>query len=123
MSRVEFLIADDHGLFRRGLRSLIESHPEWHVCGEAADGKEAAEKAKELKPDIVILDVSMPKMNGLDAARLILQETPGCKILMVSQNDPGLMEKTVAQVGAKGFIHKSNISQDLLVRVESLVGN
>ena len=66
MGCMEILIADDHELFRRGLRMFLESRPDWHVCGEAADGKEAVAKAKQLKPDVVLLDVSMPKMNGLE---------------------------------------------------------
>ncbi len=121
MNPVEILIADDHDLVRRGLRSLIQSRAEWHVCAEAADGKTAVEKAKELKPDIAVLDVSMPKMNGLDAARLIRRETPDCQILIVSQNDPDLMEKAAADVGAKAFVHKSNLSRDLLKVIDALV--
>jgi DNA-binding NarL/FixJ family response regulator len=123
MSFVEILIADDHNLVRRGLRSLIETHPDWHVCGEALNGKEAVEKAKELKPDLILLDVSMPEMNGLDAARLILQDRPDCRILMVSQNDHNAMEREAVLAGAQGFVHKSRISQDLLGAIEKLVGN
>jgi PAS domain S-box-containing protein len=123
MSFVEILIADDHNLVRSGLRSLIETRADWRVCGEAVNGKEAVEKAKELSPDLVLLDVSMPEMNGLDAARLILQERPDCPILIVSQNDHNTMEKEAVRVGAKGFVHKSRISQDLLGAIEKVVGN
>ncbi len=123
MSSVEILIADDHELFRRGLRSLIESRPDWRVCGEASDGREAVEKAKELKPHLVLLDLSMPEMNGLEAARLIRQQTPDAGILIVSQNDPHLLEKPAIESGAKGFIQKSKISQDLFPAIEAVVRN
>jgi PAS domain S-box-containing protein len=121
MSSVKILIADDHEFIRRSLRSLVESRPDWTVCGEAADGKAAVERARTLKPHIALLDVSMPEMDGLDAARLIRQEIPECHILIVSQNDPELMEKAAAQVGAKGFIQKSKIARDLLNAIEALV--
>lgn len=65
MSPVRILIADDHAVFRRSLRTLIESHPDWRVCGEAVDGEDAIHKFKELQPDVVLMDVSMPRMNGL----------------------------------------------------------
>src|ERR1700723_1848592 len=120
MGCMEILIADDHELFRRGLRSFLESRPEWHVCGEAADGKEAVAKAKELKPDVVLLDVSMPKMNGLEAARVIRRDMPDSNILIVSQNDANLMEKAALQAGAKRYIQKTRISPDLTEALEEL---
>jgi PAS domain S-box-containing protein len=120
MGCMEILIADDHELFRRGLRMFLESRPDWHVCGEAADGKEAVAKAKELKPDVVLLDVSMPKMNGLEAARVIRLETPGSEILIVSQNEATLMEKAALQAGAKRYIQKTRISPDLTEALEAL---
>ncbi len=120
MGCMEILIADDHELFRRGLRMFLESRPEWHVCGEAADGKEAVAKAKELKPDVVLLDVSMPKMNGLEAARVIRREIPESEILIVSQNDAALMEKAALQAGATHYIQKTRISPDLTEALEAL---
>jgi len=121
MSSVRILIADDHAMMRRGLRALLESHPDWSVCGEAADGVEAISKAKELKPQIALLDVSMPQMNGLEAARTMRRETPDCQILIVSQNDPVLMQKEAAQAGAQGFVQKSRVAQDLVTAVEALL--
>jgi PAS domain S-box-containing protein len=123
MSCVEILIADDQAIFRRGLRSLISTRPEWHVCGEAVDGKEAVEKARQCKPDVVLLDVSMPEMNGLDAARLILQESSRCKILIVSQNDPNLMQREAVKAGAKGFVAKSDMSRDLVGAIDAILMN
>jgi PAS domain S-box-containing protein len=121
MSSVEILIAGDHEPFRRSLRSLIESREGWIVSGEAADGKEAVEKAKALRPDVILLDVSMPEIDGLDAVRLIREEKPDSEILIVSQNDPWLMEQAASGVGASGFLHKSRISHDLFTAVEALV--
>src|SRR5262249_46548239 len=123
MSCVEILIADDQAIFRRGLRSLISTRPEWHVCGEAVDGKEAVEKARQCKPDVVLLDVSMPEMNGLDTARLILQESSRCKILIVSQNDPNLMQQEAVKAGAKGFVAKSDMSRDLVGAIDAILMN
>ena len=120
MGSMEILIADDHDLFRRGLRSFLESRPDWHVCGEAADGREAVAKAKELRPDVVLLDVSMPKMNGLEAARVIRKEMPDSNILIVSQNDANLMEKAALQAGAQRYIQKTRISPDLTQALEAL---
>ncbi|MFY9905089.1 MAG: PAS domain S-box protein [Terriglobales bacterium] len=120
MGSMEILIADDHELFRRGLRLFLESRPDWHVCGEAVDGKEAIAKAKELKPDVVLLDVSMPKMNGLEAARVIRREMPDSNILIVSQNDANLMEKAALEAGARRYIQKTRISPDLTEALEAL---
>jgi PAS domain S-box-containing protein len=123
MSSLQFLIADDHPVIRRRLRTLIESRPDWKVSGEAADGVEAVEQARILKPDVILLDVTMPRMNGLDAARLIQQLAPGSQILIVSQNDPVLMRKAATEVGAKGFVPKSNVAQELVRSVEGLIKN
>jgi PAS domain S-box-containing protein len=121
MNSVRILIADDHELVRRALRSLLESRPDWKVCAEAADGKQAVEKAKQFKPDVAVLDVSMPEMNGLEAARLIRRESPHCQILIVSQNDPIVMKKAAAEAGTQGFVQKSRISQELLGAIDALL--
>jgi signal transduction histidine kinase len=121
MACVRILIADDHELVRQGLRALLSSRPEWEVCGEAADGLEAVEKAAQLRPDIVLLDVSMPRMNGLEAAPVIRRESPVSQIVMVSQHDPAEMLPSALRVGARGFVSKSDIGSNLLSTIESLV--
>jgi len=80
MSAFRILLADDHPIFRLGLRSLLGSHERWEVCGEAADGRDAVEKCRQLKPDLLILDICMPKLNGVDAARRILRDNPDQRI-------------------------------------------
>ncbi|HEY7353574.1 MAG TPA: response regulator [Terriglobales bacterium] len=120
MNPIQILIADDHELFRRSLRSLVESRVDWRVCGEAGDGREAVAKAKELKPDVILLDVTMPEMNGLEAARLIRNDSPHAQILIISQNDASLMRKAAEEAGAKGFIEKSKLSQQLMKAVDEL---
>src|ERR1700757_1230336 len=90
---IRILIADDHEIFRRGLRSLLESHPEWEVCGEAVDGQEAVDRFKELQPDVIVLDVGMPRLNGLEAAELIRKQVPDSRIVILSQHEPQVIKQ------------------------------
>ncbi len=82
--KLRILLADDHEIVRRGLRALLEKHEGWEVCGEAADGREAVEKTLQLKPDVVILDIGMPLLNGLDTTRQLLQHDPSSKIIVLT---------------------------------------
>jgi len=121
MACVRILIADDHELVRQGLRTLLAARPAWEVCGEAADGVEAIEKAAQLQPDIVLLDVSMPRLNGLEAASAIRRESPASNIVIVSQHDPAEMLPSALQAGACGYVSKSDIGSNLLSTIESIV--
>ena len=123
MNSIEILIADDHESFRRGLRSLIESQSGWHICAEAANGKEAVSRARELRPDVVLMDVTMPEMSGLEATSLIHRELPDSEILIISQNDPKAMEEAALRAGARGYIQKARISKDLFPAMRSLPSN
>lgn len=120
MSVLRILIADDHEVARKGIRSLLESHPEWEVCAEASDGREAAECASRLTPDVILLDIGMPNLNGLDAARQILSTNPDARILILTVHDSEQVVREVLDVGASGFLLKSDAGRDLLAAVEAL---
>src|ERR1700756_3439466 len=120
MSTLRILIADDHYLVRQGLRSLIESHEGWEVCGEAVDGREAVQKCKQLKPDLLILDICMPKLNGVDAARQILRANPTQRILIVTDVDSEEVIRECLKVGIRGWVWKSDGASDLISAVEEL---
>ena len=115
------LIVDDHEPVRRSIQTLLGSRKEWCVCGEAADGVQAVEEAKSLRPDLVIMDVSMPNMNGLDAARIILREVGESRVLIISQNDPEIVRRQAVDAHAHGFLEKSNIQRDLIAVVECIL--
>jgi DNA-binding NarL/FixJ family response regulator len=123
MPPIRILIADDHEIFRRGLRSLLESHVEWEVCGEATDGQEAVERVKELNPDVVVLDITMPRMNGLEAARVIRTEAPRSKMVILSQHEPSLMRQAALSAGARAYVTKSEVSRELMMAIETMISS
>jgi PAS domain S-box-containing protein len=117
---MRILIADDHEFVRRGVRALLQSRPGWTVCGEAVDGRDAVKKAEQLKPDVVVMDVSMPNLNGLEAMREVLRILPKTRVLLLSQHtSPGMMKEAL-HAGAQGFIVKSSASQDLIRALEKV---
>jgi DNA-binding NarL/FixJ family response regulator len=117
---LRILVADDHEIVRRGLVSLLKSHLGWEVCGEAADGRQAVEKTKELKPDIVILDIGMPSLNGFEATRQIVHNNPRTKVLILTVTEADEVARAVLDAGARGFIFKSDAARDLVTAVEAL---
>ena len=120
MSTFRILIADDHEIVRHGIRALLDNHAGWEVCGEATDGRQAIEKAIELRPDVVLLDVGMPNLNGLDAARQILIACPRSRILILTMHESEQLVREVLEVGARGFLLKSDAARDLVAAVEAL---
>ena len=117
---MRILIADDHHLVRRGVGDLLSKEPGWEICGEASDAAQALQKASELNPDLVLLDISMPDGSGLDAARRIRQEIPQIKILMMSHHDATQFERSAIESGADGCIDKARLALDLVDMIRNL---
>jgi DNA-binding NarL/FixJ family response regulator len=117
---IRILIVDDHPMVRQGLRSLLEVQADCEVVAEAADGLEALEKADRLSPDVILLDISMPRMNGLDACRLIRKTVPRSEVLIVTQHDSPQMMREALEAGARGYVVKANAGRDLLEAVEAV---
>ena len=118
--RLRILLADDHEIVRRGLRALLEKHEGWEVCGEASDGREAIDKALQLNPDVIIVDVGMPNLNGLDTTRQLLQHDPHFKIIVLTITDSDQVIREALDAGARGFVLKSDAARDLVSAVEAL---
>lgn len=114
------LIVDDHEIVRRGVRSLLLSQANCDVCGEAVDGQDAVEKARELKPDVIVMDVSMPNLNGLDATRQVRRILPQTEVLILSQHDSAEMVRQAFHAGARGYVVKSSISRQLVAALEKV---
>ena len=117
---LRILIADDHEVARKGIRSILEGHPGWEVCSEASDGREAVELASQSTPDVLLLDIGMPNLNGLDAARQILAFMPEARILILTIHDSEQVVREVLAAGARGFLLKSDAGRDLVAAVEAL---
>ncbi|MGA8491749.1 MAG: response regulator transcription factor, partial [Terriglobales bacterium] len=123
MKAFRILVADDHEVVRRGIRVLIEGHPGWEVCADAVDGREAVERARDLKPDLVLLDIGMPNLNGIEAARQILASCPAIHILILTMHYSQQAVKEALAVGARGFLLKSDAGRDLVTAVEAVQDN
>jgi len=120
MSAFRILVADDHPIFRFGLCSMLRSHEGWEVCGEAADGRDAVEKCRQLKPDLLILDICLPQLNGLDAAGQVLKHNPDQVILVLTAVDSEQVIRECLEAGIRGWVSKSDASEDLMTAVEAL---
>ena len=120
MTAVRILIADDHELTRRGVQVCLESQPEWKVVGEAATGYEAVEKAKLLQPDVVVLDISMPQLNGLETTRQILKAVPQAEIVILTMHESEKLVQRALEAGARAFVTKSDVAHHLVDAVNAL---
>jgi DNA-binding NarL/FixJ family response regulator len=118
--KLRILIADDHEVVRRGLCTLLQTHEGWEICGEAKDGREAVEMARQMKPDVVILDVGMPNLNGLAATRQLAQQNPNQKIIVLTITDADEVIREALDAGARGFVLKSDAARDLISAVDAL---
>jgi DNA-binding NarL/FixJ family response regulator len=123
MGGIKVLLADDHEIVRKGLRSFLEVQRDCEIVGEAADGRQAVALAKELGPDIAILDISMPFLNGLEATRQILKIRPQTKVLILTVHESDSLIRKVLDAGARGYILKTDAGRDLVTAVESLRRN
>lgn len=120
MIALRILIVDDHAVVRRGVRSLLESEAGFEITGEATTGREAVDMARRLQPDVVVLDLSLPELNGLDATRQILKDSPRSEILVLTMHHSEELARDVLQAGARGYVLKSDADQSLIAAVKSL---
>jgi DNA-binding NarL/FixJ family response regulator len=120
MSALRILIADDHEVVRAGVRSLLESQPDCEICGEAATGRQAVALAQQLKPHVAILDITMPELNGLEAARQILKTVPDVRVLVLSVHESEELVREILDAGAHGYVLKSDAGRELTAALDAL---
>jgi DNA-binding NarL/FixJ family response regulator len=120
MASMRIFVADDHEVVRRGIIELLAAHPGWEVCGEAGDGREAIEKVARLRPELVVLDIGMPNMNGLEATRQIMRNNPLQKVIILTVTDAVNVVRAVLEAGARGFVLKDDAARDLVLAIEAL---
>ena len=121
MNPVRILIADDHELFRRGVAAELTQVPGWMVAAEAVNGRDAVAMAEELKPDIVVLDLTMPELNGLEAARRIISAEPSARILILTAHESEQLVREVLSAGARGYVLKSDAGRILVAALQALL--
>jgi DNA-binding NarL/FixJ family response regulator len=117
---MQIVIADDHELVRKGLRTVLENQPDWKVCGEAVNGRQAVELAKKLQPDVIVMDVTMPELNGLEATRQIRKALPKAEVLILTMHESEQLVREVLAAGAHGYILKADTSRLLVSAIEAL---
>jgi DNA-binding NarL/FixJ family response regulator len=122
-STLRVLVADDHEVVRKGLRTILEEQPGWEVSGEASDGREAVDKVRTLKPDVTVVDVGMPGLNGLEATRQMLKNDPETKVLILTMHESDPLIREVLDAGARGYLLKSDAGKDLVSAVEAIRRN
>jgi DNA-binding NarL/FixJ family response regulator len=120
---LRILVADDHDILRRGLKQLLTSHPGWQVCAEARTGREAVSFAEEHKPDIVVIDIGMPDLNGLEAARRIRKALPKVGIIILTLHFSDQLVKDIVEAGARAYVMKADADRDLVNAVEALANH
>jgi DNA-binding NarL/FixJ family response regulator len=120
LTSLRILVVDDHAVVRRGVRSLLESHEGWEVCGEATTGREAVEQSRRLRPDVVVMDLSLPELNGLDATRQILKDAPDTEVLVLTMHHSEELARDVLKAGARGYVLKADADENLITAVDNL---
>ncbi len=117
------LIVDDHAFIRRGVQTILHPFPEWEFCGEAANGKDAIRLADELKPEVIIMDVSMPGLNGIEATRAIRRMQPGVKIVLLTLHESAELLRSGFRAGARGYLLKTDAEQELVKALSVVIGD
>jgi DNA-binding NarL/FixJ family response regulator len=120
MSSIRIVIVDDHEVARRGIRTVLTFNPEIQVVAEIADGESAVRAIRELNPDIILLDISLPGISGIEVALALRQSSPDSRIIFVSQHDSALLAKDALRAGAAGYVVKSDAGRDLLLAIEAV---
>jgi DNA-binding NarL/FixJ family response regulator len=118
----KILIVDDHEVVRQGIKTILRARPQWEVVGEAVNGRDAIEKAQSLDPDVIIMDITMPEMSGIEATREISKLKLRSAVLVFTMHESKNLAATVQEAGARGFVLKSHAARDLLDALESLIG-
>src|SRR5262245_66307495 len=120
MSDLNILLADDHRMVAHGVRKILEEQPDWHVVGEAADGRDAVRLATDLQPDVAVIDVSMPHLNGVEATAQLTERVPHVKVLMLSMYSDEALVGRALRAGAKGYLLKDSADTDLVRAVSAI---
>jgi DNA-binding NarL/FixJ family response regulator len=115
------LLADDHEVVRQGIRAILQARPDWEICGEAVDGREAVRLAQELHPDIVVMDITMPRMSGLEASQEIARLKLPARVLIFTMHESKSLAPSVRKAGAQGYVVKSRAARDLIEALERLL--
>jgi DNA-binding NarL/FixJ family response regulator len=116
------LIVDDHAFIRRGVQTILRSFPEWQLCGEAGNGNDAIRMAEDLKPEVIIMDVAMPGLNGIEATRAIHKTQPGVKIVLLTLYESADLVRSAFRAGARGYLLKTDAEQDLVRALTVVIG-
>jgi DNA-binding NarL/FixJ family response regulator len=117
------LIVDDHAFIRRGVETILESSPEWQVCGEASNGNDAIRLANQLTPEVVLMDVTMPGMNGLEATRIIRKEHPDVKVILLTLHESSEVLRSGFRAGASGYLLKADAEEELMKALRVVIGD
>jgi DNA-binding NarL/FixJ family response regulator len=120
LNHIRVLLADDHDVVRTGIRAILQAHAKFEICGEAGDGREAVELAEKLKPDVVVIDVNMPILNGVEAARKIIAALPRVEVLFLTANHSEDVARSALLAGARGYVVKTDAARELVAAVESV---
>jgi len=122
MKRIRILLADDHAVVRQGFKMILAEQPDMEISGEAANGREAVEMAEKIKPDVVVMDVAMPELNGIEATRRLAASTPHTRVLALSMHKDSVYVREILRAGARGYLLKDSPAQDMLAAVRAVAG-